>query len=61
MRPRVDEANGPDGEFRYELPDGTFVDESPLEDAGEPPPGWWERFNIAPEDRPPKWRKTSAG
>ena len=45
-----------DGGTRYELPDGSIVDEYPWGEADEPPPGWWERFGIAPQDRPPKWR-----
>lgn len=38
---------------RYELPDGEIVDHDPWHGAHVAPDGWYEKYGIAPEDRPP--------
>ena len=42
----VDDENGA---IRYELPDGTIVDEDPWLGKNTAPEGWYERFGITPE------------
>jgi len=41
-----------DGAIRYELPDGSIADEDPWHGKDTAPEGWYERFGIAPEQRP---------
>jgi len=41
--------DGEDGAIRYELPDGTIVDEDPWHGKSTAPDGWYERFGITPE------------
>lgn len=44
--------DGKEGEIRYELPDGTIVNEDPWHGQNTAPEGWYERFGITPENRP---------
>ena len=44
--------DGPDGAVWYELPDGTVVTEDPWYGEDTAPEGWFDRYGIAPEDRP---------
>lgn len=41
------------GDGRYDLPDGTMVDHDPWHGQTVAPEGWYERYGIAEEDRPP--------
>ena len=40
-------------EGRYELPDGEIVDHDPWHGERTAPVGWYEKYNIAPANRPP--------
>lgn len=48
----VDNEDFNDDVQRYELPDGTIVEGDPWHGENTAPEGWYERFGIAPEDRP---------
>lgn len=52
-------AKDPDenGLIRFELPDGTIVDSDPWMGKPYAPDGWFERFNIPPENIPAPSRR----